>query len=125
MISTVCEAHQATEGSELQRVVTLAFNCGATKLENIFADTAYGKAALKKLEPVAEGFMLFECGWLGKKLEEMTVMQAKGAVFREAKSGKNKGKRCILVKGTERTAFVTKEEIAAFSWANVTLFNCV
>lgn len=84
-------------------------------MENIFDDTAYGKAALKKLEPIADGFMLFKCGWLGKKIEEMTVMPAKGAVFREAKSGKNKGKRCIIVKGTERTAFVTQEEIAAFA----------
>jgi hypothetical protein len=94
-------------------------------LENIFACTAYGKAALKKLEPIAEGFMLFECGWLGKELEEMTVMQVEGAVFREAKSGKNKGKRCILVKGTVRTAFVTQEEIAASSLVKATVLKCV
>lgn len=87
-------------------------------MENIFADTPYGKAALKKLAPIEEGFMLFECGWLGSKPSEMTVIKAKGAVFREAKSGKNKGNRAIPVKGTERTVYVTIEEIAKFESAD-------
>jgi len=87
-------------------------------MDNIFADTAYGKAALAKLAPVAENFMLFECGWLGQKVEEMTVMECKGAQFREATKGKNKGKLSIIVKGTERTAYVTQEEIAKYRSAD-------
>lgn len=90
-------------------------------MENIFADTAFGKAALEKLSPVEEGFMLFECGWVGKTIKELKdngLMKCTGAVFREAKNGKNKGKRTVIVKGTERSTFITRQEILRFSEAN-------
>lgn len=80
-------------------------------MDNIFADTAYGKAALKKLSPVAENFMLFECGWLGDKPEEMTVIKCTGCEFRESKKGKHKGKLHIPIKGTTRTVYLTQDEI--------------
>lgn len=78
-----------------------------------FATHSFGKAALKKLAPVSENFRLYTAGWLGNKPEEMTVMQVTGAEFRRAKSGPNKGKLSILVRGTKRSAFVTRDEIRA------------
>ena len=87
-------------------------------MEDIFADTAFGKAALNKLKPIQEGFMLFECGWVGNtpaEVKDTGLMKCKGAVFREAKTGKNKGKRSVLVKGTERSTFITREEILSFN----------
>lgn len=78
---------------------------------DIFAKVSYGKLALKKLAPVGENFRLYSAGWIGEKLEEMTVMQVTGADFRRALSGKNKGKLSILIKGTERTAYVTADEM--------------
>ena len=70
-------------------------------------------AATKKLGGVAEGFAFFDFEWLGDRPEEWEVMKCTGGVFREAKSGPRKGTRCIVVKGTERTAFVTSDEIKA------------
>lgn len=83
--------------------------------KDIFAEQSYGKIALQKLGPVPENFRLFEAGWLGKRPEEFHVMKVAGAEFRMAKSGPNKGKLSILVKGTQRSAFVTKEEMQAFN----------
>lgn len=82
-------------------------------MEDIFAEMSYGKLALKKLAPVAPNFKLYFAGWLGKT-NERQVMEVRGAVFRQAKRGVRKGKFCIIVPGTERTAYVTKEEMLAF-----------
>lgn len=78
-----------------------------------FAEQPLGKAALKKLNPVPENFRLFEAGWLGKSPQDFSVMEVKGAVFRHAKSGPNKGKLVVIVPGTTRSVFVTKDEIRA------------
>lgn len=83
-------------------------------MEAIFENTDYGKIAMAKLHPTAEGFMLYQAGWLGDKPSEWEVMELEGCVFREAKSGKNKGKRSIPVPGTKRKTYVTKAEIKAF-----------
>lgn len=68
-------------------------------------------AAIKKLDVVPENFAFYEFGWLGDKPEEWTVMEVKGAVFRAAKSGKNKGELSIKVPDTDRTIYVTAQEI--------------
>lgn len=78
-----------------------------------FADTQYGQLALEKLAPVPENFRLFEAGWLGKRPEDWRVMCVKGAEFRVAKTGPRKGTLSIMVKGTERSVCLTREEIAA------------
>lgn len=78
-------------------------------MEDIYKDTRFGRIALKKLSPVGENFMLFECGWLNG--DRKGVMECKGATFREAKSGPNKGKLTVIVPGTTRIAYVTREEI--------------
>ena len=70
-------------------------------------------AAAKKMGSVPDGFAFYEFGWLGDRPEDFTVMQVRGAVFREAKSGKNKGRRTVIVPGTERTIYVTDQEIKA------------
>jgi hypothetical protein len=96
-------------GSENDTGVEVIMDMG----KDIFAEQSYGKAALKKLAPIPENFRLYKAGWLGTKPEEWSVMEVTGAVFEIAKRGPNKGKRCILVKGTKRTAFVTREEMRA------------
>lgn len=86
--------------------------------KDIFAETQYGKLALEKLAPVPENFRLFEAGWLGKRPEDWRVMCVKGAEFRVAKTGPRKGTLSIMVKGTERSVCLTREEIAAAGAGN-------
>jgi len=80
-------------------------------MEDLFKDTTYGKLALEKLAPIGPNFMLFEAGWLGNS-SQRDCMKIIGADFRVAKSGPRKGQLCILVPGTQRTAYVTATEIA-------------
>lgn len=80
--------------------------------EDIFADYSYGKVALQKIAPADPNFRLYEAGFLGDK-PPFEIMEVKGAVFREAKNGKNKGKLSIMVPGTSRTAYVTSAEMSA------------
>jgi hypothetical protein len=70
-------------------------------------------AAIKKLRSVEEGFVFYAFEWLGDRPEEWSIMKCTGAVFREAKSGPRKGKKCIKVPGTERTVFITESEMDA------------
>lgn len=81
--------------------------------QDIFAEQTYGKAALSKLAPVSKNFRLYYAGWLGKRPEDWKEMEVKGAEFRIAKSGPNKGKLSILVPGTRRSVRVTKAEMQA------------
>lgn len=86
-------------------------------MRDIFAESTAGQLALQKLAPVAEGFQLYEMGWLGDEIKDWHVMECIGAQFRAAKSGPNKGRFIIMIKGTKRTAYVTREEIKAFEAA--------
>lgn len=79
--------------------------------KDIFADTPYGKLALERMQPVPENFRLYEAGWIGNRPEDCKVMEVKGAEFREAKSGPRKGNLAIKIKGTERSVYLTKEQI--------------
>ena len=76
--------------------------------KDVFAEQIFGKLALKKLAPVGENFRLYLAEWLD---DQRVVMKVSGAVFRVAKSGKNKGKLSIIVKGTEQTAYITADEM--------------
>lgn len=80
---------------------------------DIYASCAYGKVALRKMAPVPENFRLFEAGWIEKRVETWRTMRVTGAEFRHAKSGPNKGALSIMVKGTTRSVYVTREEIEA------------
>lgn len=82
--------------------------------EGIFGEYPFGKAALRKMGDTPANFLLFFAGWMGD-LKTTDTMKVTGAVFREAKKGKDKGKLCIKVPGTERTVYVTKAEMAEFS----------
>lgn len=77
--------------------------------EDPFGSMAFGKAALEKIKPTDPNFYLYEAGWVSDD-----TMEVNGAVFREAKSGPNKGKLVMLVKGSEKKAFVTAEEMRKF-----------
>jgi hypothetical protein len=79
--------------------------------KDLFAEQPYGKLALKRMAPFPAGFRLYEAGWLGEKPEDWKVMKVIGAEFRIAKSGPYKGKLSIMVKGTQRTAHVTRDEM--------------
>lgn len=76
--------------------------------------TSYGKAALEKIGEVPENFFIYSAGWLENNPKDFDTMEVTGAVFREAKSGKNKGKVCILVKGTEKTVFIQAKDMERF-----------
>jgi len=82
---------------------------------DVFKDTKYGQAALRKLAPVAENFRLYCCGYIEKNAP-FEIMKCTGAVFREAKSGPSKGELVVVVKGTERSAYVAQAEILAEKW---------
>jgi len=84
-----------------------------------FADCPHGKAALRKLGDVPESFRLFYARWLGNDLRNADTMEIRGAEFRRAKSGKNKGKMTVMVPGTERTVFINKSDIAATTGGGV------
>lgn len=71
------------------------------------------RAAVAKLAPCAEGFQMYKAGWLGDIQTDACVMEVVGCVFREAKSGPNKGFRTIRVPGTDRRAFLTAAEVKA------------
>ena len=79
----------------------------------IFEKSAFGRAALQQLGAVGEGFRLLSAEWLGDTVLSARVMKVTGADFRAAKGGPNKGKLAIKLAGTTRTAYVTREEIAA------------
>lgn len=82
--------------------------------EDIFGKMPFGKIALAKLKPASPNFRLYSAGWLEKgPPETWEVMAVTGAEFREAKSGPNRGKLCIMVKGTKRTVHVHRSEMTA------------
>ena len=75
-------------------------------------------AAKAKMKGLPENFMIYKFNWLGDLGDrENCVMEVTGAVFREAKSGPRKGKRCMIVKGTDRTVFLTPTDIEAIDEA--------
>jgi hypothetical protein len=84
----------------------------ADMTEPLFEKFAYGKAALKKMGAVPENFRLYSAELRGKH-PNYHGMQLHGAEFRAARTGPNKGKLCIEVDGSERTAYVSMEEIEA------------
>lgn len=79
---------------------------------DVFAKTIFGQVALRKLAPVSDNFRLFFAGWLEEKPDDWRTMKVTGALFRQSKSGRNKGKLSIMVKGSQRSVYVTKQEIA-------------
>jgi hypothetical protein len=79
--------------------------------EDIFADQSYGKIALQKIASTDPNFRLYLAGWLGDK-PPFEVMEVRGAVFRHATRGPNKGKLSVKVPGTTRTVHVTAGEMA-------------
>lgn len=76
----------------------------------IYADYPFGKAALARLAPLPENFVLCEAELLG----EGNGMKVTGAVYRAAKSGPNKGKLTIKVPGTQQVVYLSVEEIKKF-----------
>lgn len=80
--------------------------------EDVFAQESYGKVALQKIKPTDPNFRLYRAGWLGD-IKTTDTMEVTGAVFRAALRGPRKGKLCIEVPGTQRTAYVTVAEMRA------------
>jgi hypothetical protein len=81
--------------------------------QDTFTQTAFGKAALKKLAPLSANFRLYRAEWLGKKPEDWHEMRLTGRVFRAPKSGPDKGKLNIPVAGTIRSVVVSRTEVQA------------
>lgn len=84
---------------------------------DIFADCTFGKLALQKIASSNQNFRLFEAGWLGSgSPEQREVMKVTGAEFREALSGKNKGRLSIMIPHTSRSVYVTAREMDEFEF---------
>jgi hypothetical protein len=79
-----------------------------------FAEYSFGKAALSQMGVVSENFRLYEAGWISDRPADFKVIKVTGAEFRRAKTGKNKGLLSIMIKGTRKIAYVTKDEIRSF-----------
>lgn len=77
--------------------------------DDIFAETAFGKAALRKLGAVPENFQLYFAGWLGKMPKDWNEMLIKGRVFGKSRGGKLD----VPMPGTIRRVVVTRDEILA------------
>jgi hypothetical protein len=77
---------------------------------DIFGETSYGKLALTRMADPHPDFRLYYAGWMGAGAEHQ-VMKVSGAVFRRALRGANKGKLCILVKGTNRNAYLSGADV--------------
>lgn len=80
-----------------------------TANKDLFADTNYGKAALRKLRPLPANFRLYRSEWLGKEPKDWQEMRVTGRVFRPSKNGKLD----IPVPGTIRSVIVTRDEMRA------------
>jgi len=81
---------------------------------DIFANYDFGKAALKKMAEKAflsKNFRLY----YGDNLGPEKGMLVRGAEFRKATNGKNKGKLSIMISGTTLQVIVTQKDIAALS----------
>lgn len=89
-------------------------------MDNPFAEETYGKIALEKIGNVDPNFRLYEVGWLetGSHPETWDTMECKGALFRVSTRGPRKGQLCIMVPGSKRTAYVTKDEMKAYDEKN-------
>ena len=85
----------------------------ADMAEDVFAQHGFGKAALAKMGNQPENFRLYAAGWLGDRIG--TVMAVTGAQFRHAKSGPNKGKLSVLIRGTKKTVYVSADEMRKFA----------
>lgn len=79
----------------------------------MFHDCSYGKLALTKFGAIPPGFFIYCCGWKGDITTPHCVMEVTGGEFRIAKSGKYKGMYSILVRGTDRTVYLTSAEVDA------------
>ena len=82
--------------------------------ESIFEGTSYGKAAMEKFGSVAENFRIYSVEWMEERPEDWETMRVTGAEFRKAKSGPNKGKLSIKLKDTDKTVYVTKEQMGKY-----------
>lgn len=76
---------------------------------DIFAEHAFGKAALAKLAPLDPNFRLYSAAHVDNK----GTIRVTGAVFAPGKCGRYKGVLSVLVKGTEQTVYVTKSDVAS------------
>lgn len=81
---------------------------------DLFADLSSARCAYAKMGKRPEGFRFYEMGLMGVPPLFSDTIKFKGAVFREARKGPNKGSRTIRVNFTEREVYVTRTEIALF-----------
>lgn len=85
---------------------------------DIFAQECYGKIALERMQPCPPNFRLYSAGWLGKG-NERQCMEIKGAEFRASKAkGKGNGKLCVKIPNSDKTAYVTIQEMDAYKKAH-------
>lgn len=70
-------------------------------------ESGFGKAALQKMGEVPDNFRLYSAGWVGE-YPNCHGMQVTGAEFERMKRKTTHGNK---IKGTERSVYVSKNEI--------------
>lgn len=77
-----------------------------------FLEYKSGRIALSKIkDSVSDGFRFYEV----ESIQGTDAIKYTGCEFRLAKSGKNKGKLCVMVDGTKKIVFVTRAELESSS----------
>ncbi len=80
----------------------------------IYHQMDFGQLALQKLGHTDQNFRLYLAGIKPEPPKEWTHMEVVGAVFREPKTGPNKGTLSLMVPGTRKSVKLTRSELAAY-----------
>lgn len=80
----------------------------------IYHQMDFGQLALQKLGQTDPNFRLYLAGIKPEPPKEWTHMEVVGAVFREPKTGPNKGTLSLMVPGTRKSVKLSRNELAAY-----------
>ncbi|WP_287919133.1 hypothetical protein [Comamonas sp.] len=80
----------------------------------IYHQMDFGQLALQKLGQLDPNFRLYLAGIKPEPPKEWTHMEVVGAVFREPKSGPNKGTLSMMVPGTRKSVKLSRSELTEY-----------
>ena len=84
---------------------------------DLFAETTYGKIALRKIKEqavISNDFRLYMAEWLNDKKGAYGCMRLFGAEFERPTRGKNKGKLTKIIQHSKQVVYVTAKEMKDF-----------
>lgn len=80
----------------------------------IYHQMDFGQLALQKLGQTDPNFRLYLAGIKPEPPKEWTHMEVVGAVYREPKTGPNKGTLSLMVPGTRKSVKLSRSELDAY-----------